>query len=209
MKKLIILISAVAISGTIVLTGCTETNKAEYIAEETTAQTEETITTSVYEEILPEETTTVVTTPIPVVTTAETTIPETTTTPVETTTVPETTTTAPVTTTTPAPVVTTTVVTTPAPVPSNNTPAYSPDGIPLPKGYGQTGYDVYEKKGDKNFGNNWQAWGSQIEVPDYNSLTGKHNQMYQQGQANMQAVQDRHQAEMERMRQQFYERRGY
>jgi len=199
MKKLIILISAVAISVTMILTGCTEHNDTEYIAEETTVSEAIVTTVPVYEEeTLPVETeASVVATP------------EETEAPIETTSAPIITTAE---TTTPAPLFTTeavatTIETTPAPV--NNTPAYSPDGIPLPKGYGQTGYDVYEKKGDESFGNNWQAWGSQIEVPDYNSLTGKHDQMRQQGQANMQAVHERHQAEMERMRQQFYERRGY
>lgn len=199
MKKLIILISAVAISVTMILTACTEHSDTEYIAEETTVSEAIVTTAPVYEEeTLPVET------EVPVVVT-----PEETEAPIETTSAPIITTAE---TTTPAPLFTTeavatTIETTPAPV--NNTPAYSPDGIPLPKGYGQTGYDVYEKKGDESFGNNWQAWGSQIEVPDYNSLTGKHDQMRQQGQANMQAVHERHQAEMERMRQQFYERRGY
>ena len=75
----------------------------------------------------------------------------------------------------------------PAPV-KVNTPAYSSDGIPLPSGYGQTGYDVYERIGDKSFGQNWQAWGSQIKVPEYSSLAEKHNELIAKGQASMNSM---------------------
>lgn len=66
--------------------------------------------------------------------------------------------------------------------------SYSLGALSMPSGYGQTATDVYNRIGDKSFGEGWQEWGSQIEVPEYSSLASKHATIRAEGQANMDAL---------------------